>query len=482
MTDVTIKAILNSAADYTEELIDGRNHIVVNGVAIAEDVVEGSEGAVFYGADDLRDSDPNWDHKPTVIKHPKDANGKAVSANKSSILNASRVGFQLNTSTGTDGKQRFKAYIDEVKANQVDARLVANIKAGKKVEVSTGLQAKLVKEDGEFNGKAYKYRATNLKPDHLAILLDEVGAYSVASGGGLLANSSGLHALPDDIKKGLGVSVEAWLERSGLVTNGSMEEVKCQLYRKLSATYGEPGKEWYGFIDATFDDKVVFSGGRPDYKTMMVGFKATKDGVELVGDAVVVQSVHGYRSPDGSVLMANSSGVSQPVTESDMTAAAAPPVTNPTPAPAPQPAPVPTPNTPPVTNPTPAPQPAPQPQQVQNASFQTMIDQLKAVNPDFAYLVNSGLADVAKKRDALIATITNTPGNTFNPEWLKLQGVDMLDGLVKLATAGQQQTQQVQNAGAYPSPFLLQGVQGQTTVHNAAEEPLVAEDDVKKAA
>lgn len=305
MSDILLldRMVLNSA-DYREDYLDGRLHLVVPAVAIAEGVWEGSEGPVMYEADDLKAADPVWNHRPIVLNHPQ-KKGKPVSAADPEILNKYGLGIMLNTRTGEDGKQRYEAWIDVDKANKVDVRVVTNIREKKKIETSTGLFANLETEEGRWNGKTYKFKAKDHKPDHMAVLLDKVGAYSVADGGGLLANSA---ALPEDVKVLLTNSVTAWLAQRQVLVNGSLENTKMLLYRKLAAAYGEPGKEWYGYVEAMFDNVVVFSTGGPDWRCMKVGFKETKDGVELDGEAVPVKSVHGYRSPDGSVLMVNGSG------------------------------------------------------------------------------------------------------------------------------------------------------------------------------
>ena len=54
------------------------------------------------------------------------------------------------------------------------------------MEVSTGLFTENVQANGVFGGKAYHAIATNYRPDHLAILPDQIGACSIEDGAGLL--------------------------------------------------------------------------------------------------------------------------------------------------------------------------------------------------------------------------------------------------------------------------------------------------------
>lgn len=496
------KAVFNEAGDFTEEYLDGRLHLVVNGVGIAEGVWYGSEGGVFYSANDLRESDPSWDHKPAVLKHPKAPDGTPISAASPTVINNSRIGLLLNTATGEDGKQRYKVWIDEEKANQVDVRIVNSIRNKEKIEVSTGMVAELVKKTGVWNGKKYQFVAKNIKPDHLAILLDEPGAYSVADGGGLLANSAVLSppTLTDEQKQFLAPGIASWLAKTGLLVNGSIEETRYKLARLLASTYGEAGKAWNGYVEATFADKVVFS---KDYSSgyWSVGYKMSeKDGVELVGEAVQVQSVYGFRSPDGTVMLTNSAG--EPVfenpptpTETEQMKTTAKDhvnaliangqfkeesrawleglgdgVTNiPLTPKETTPAPV---VTTPVTN-TPAPTVSTPP------DIKAILNQLAQANPDMAYVLTNGAAQVENRRAVLVNTIKSSPGNTFTEEWLKAQRIEFLEGLASLATVRPQQEVAVVQNGANGGPpmFVLQNAfLGGGRSQAVAEEPLVAED------
>ena len=58
----------------------------------------------------------------------------------------------------------------------------------KEVEVSLGMFTENDMEEGEYEGKQYKGIAKNHRPDHLAILPDQIGACSCKDGCGLGAN------------------------------------------------------------------------------------------------------------------------------------------------------------------------------------------------------------------------------------------------------------------------------------------------------
>ena len=64
---------------------------------IVEGVLPGSQGAIFYNADQIKLSEPYWDGVPVTINHPTDNNGNSVSARTPSVLEDYGVGQIYNT-------------------------------------------------------------------------------------------------------------------------------------------------------------------------------------------------------------------------------------------------------------------------------------------------------------------------------------------------------------------------------------------------
>jgi hypothetical protein len=87
-------------------------------------------------------------------------------------------------------KDKLKAeiHLNVDKTGVYSPTTIASLKALKVLEVSIGVFTDEVKEEGEWNGEAYIARATNHKPDHLAILPNDVGACSVTDGCGIRVN------------------------------------------------------------------------------------------------------------------------------------------------------------------------------------------------------------------------------------------------------------------------------------------------------
>jgi len=79
----------------------------------------------------------------------------------------------------------------------VDRRIVQAIHRYKPVEVSTGLYADSIATNGAVSGKSYRAVARNFRPDHLAILLDTVGACSLQDGCGLLRDGAATLTRPN---------------------------------------------------------------------------------------------------------------------------------------------------------------------------------------------------------------------------------------------------------------------------------------------
>jgi hypothetical protein len=96
--------------------------------------------------------------------------------------------------TEDDPVLRGEAWLDIDRTRAVDPRVLADIEAGRDVEVSTGLtlDEETAPDGAVHNGKGgptpYRATARNFRPDHLAILPDSVGACSLKDGCGIRLN------------------------------------------------------------------------------------------------------------------------------------------------------------------------------------------------------------------------------------------------------------------------------------------------------
>ncbi|WP_286764254.1 MULTISPECIES: DUF2213 domain-containing protein [Rhodopirellula] len=173
----------------TQEL-EGRDHYVVPMVMLTVGEHSGSNGPVYYPADELRESVPAWNGKPVLCYHSQ-VHGRGVSASSPEIANKQKVGVIYNTSF--DGTRlKADAWIDSERIRFVDERILQTIQLNQQMEVSTGL---FMDYDDSQGGVII---ARNYRPDHLAILPDLVGACSVTAGCGLLRNDSNDQTFDDE--------------------------------------------------------------------------------------------------------------------------------------------------------------------------------------------------------------------------------------------------------------------------------------------
>lgn len=300
---------------YREEMLEGRPHLVVNGAILGEDVIEGNRGPIFYPDDENAAAVPQWDHMPIVLDHPTTGSARTVS-----YLNASKVGVVLNTAHDTKAKKvRPEFWFDKERTKELAPTVYENILNKRPVETSSGLFMGLDQSAGTFNGKPYTGVARKQRPDHVAVLPNKVGAYSVAMGGGIFANSA-----PDVDTETRTILARTLAHRLNGVNQGeslvvnelSFDQVSCRLAKALASTYGEKGRYWDGWIEAVFSAYVVFYDGKG--KTWKQEYTASDSGVTLSGKAVEVVRTVEYEPVDGAEddnedAVSNSSRESQTV-------------------------------------------------------------------------------------------------------------------------------------------------------------------------
>jgi hypothetical protein len=167
-----------------EETIDGVNYLIAPVVMMVEGVHRGSHGPLFHPATELSKSASFWEGIPVVINHPQDETGNYISANS---VQEKVVGYVCEPKMeGKKLKAKIRVNVDKTSVHSPTT--IAALKANKVLEVSIGVFTDEVKEEGEWNGETYTARATNHKPDHLAILPTDQGACSVTDGCGIRVN------------------------------------------------------------------------------------------------------------------------------------------------------------------------------------------------------------------------------------------------------------------------------------------------------
>ncbi len=273
--------------------LEGRDYVVVPTVILTEGVHAGSNGPLFYPADELSASPASWDHKPILVYHAMDTSGQFVSASDAGVIERQKIGFMLNTAW-KDGKLCSEAWIEIDRASQIDSRVMNAIVQNRLMEVSTGLFTINDDTPGEFNGKAYISIARNYQPDHLAILPDQIGACSIDAGCGLLQLN---HAVTPATAARLKRFVNRLVANDCGCAKTSYEDTRRELEallrdkEPLSVNPGMATPSGVWVLDL-YDDSLVFDKNGRSYQQSY-----SKEGgkIKLAGEPMEVMRVTSYK-------------------------------------------------------------------------------------------------------------------------------------------------------------------------------------------
>lgn len=181
--------VANLVGKSYRKVVNGREYIVAPMTLIVPGVLPGSDGPLYYSVEEVTKDPSVWNHVPIVVNHPT-ANGKPVSARDPVILEKYGIGYVYRTTA--KGKLKAEGWFDVEHTKRVDARVYNALEAGTLIELSTGLFLDKVPAPAgsvDSKGRAYSYITTNYRPDHLAVLPDQVGACSIQDGCGVFVNS-----------------------------------------------------------------------------------------------------------------------------------------------------------------------------------------------------------------------------------------------------------------------------------------------------
>lgn len=282
-------------------------HIVVPVVMMVEGVHSGNLGPIFHSAAELGKYTEAWNGIPVVVYHPEE-DGVAISANKPEVIDAVNVGKVYNSKI-EDNKLKAEIWFDEDKLNKVSTNTLDRVNDSKQIEVSLGMYADYESEEGEWNGEKYKMVAYNYRPDHLAVLPDEIGACSCADGCGIGANKKdedmtnkkckkpGINDDEQDDDEDDVITMSETLNNKGfairqLVINADQGyQEKMQLVnaalRKLDKN--KEGEYIYNYLEEMYDDYVIYSkSGNGESKMYKQSYEVNSGGVELTGNPVEV--------------------------------------------------------------------------------------------------------------------------------------------------------------------------------------------------
>lgn len=192
---------INFAGKVRREKLHNREYLVAPLTMIVPGVLNGSQGALFYPPNEIKKNASAWNGIPLTVGHPT-RNGQQLSGRDPSVINETGIGHVYRVST-KNGKLQGEGWFDVEAVKKVDNRIYDALLNGRKIELSTGLftENHPASRGASFNGKSYTHIARNYRPDHLAILPDQVGACSVNDGCGVNVNSSSDQSAPATVCK-----------------------------------------------------------------------------------------------------------------------------------------------------------------------------------------------------------------------------------------------------------------------------------------
>lgn len=270
------------------EVHQEKAHVVVPVVMMVEGVHNGSLGAIFHSIEELGKFPESWNGIPVVIYHPEDSDGP-ISANSPVVIDNVAVGKVYNTKV--EGKKlTAEVWFDEEKLNKVSPTTLQEVNDMKEMEVSLGMYADYKDEVGTFNGEEYKVVAINHRPDHLAILPDQVGACSCADGCGLGANgkSGTVGTAGIDISKLTRTLNSCGFSVNQMLANADME-LRTRINLANDALY-KLDSHIYHSLEEMYNDYLIYSvyGGNKETKMYKQEYKIESGNFNFVGDPVEV--------------------------------------------------------------------------------------------------------------------------------------------------------------------------------------------------
>lgn len=196
LKSVNVLSVVNSKSKISTQIIDGKEHIVINDVVpIVDDIVM---NGIYYPSDEINKSYMTLNDNLMPLDHPR-INNENVSALNPQAINNYYIGAWGRNVRKVGDKVLMDAYIDRKFAESTEkGRMLVNrlddMMSGKNttpIHVSTGLTYQADHQSGISKGKRYSSIARNMKFDHVAILTDKQGAATPEDGVGIFVNSNG---------------------------------------------------------------------------------------------------------------------------------------------------------------------------------------------------------------------------------------------------------------------------------------------------
>lgn len=224
------------AREVTE---NGIRYFVAPISLIVPGVLPGSQGPLLYPPSECQRNVAAWDGTPIVVYHPQ-VGGQWVSATHPEV---GAIGELRNTVF--DSKLRTFGWFRQDDTRRADRRVYDALRNGRPMEVSTGLFTRNEPGGGTHNGKWYHATARDYRPDHLAVLPDQVGACSVGDGCGLNVNTIIVNpAVSEAQRRYLNATFgHDWVKEHGFDNKGKLPERKEEEVEDVKNAWSDAARE-----------------------------------------------------------------------------------------------------------------------------------------------------------------------------------------------------------------------------------------------
>jgi len=250
--------------EVREETIGERSFWVVPAIMMTQGVRNGSHGAIYHRADHLAMSVPKWENIPVTIQHPRDGDGNFISANSTGV---SAVGHVSGAFMSGD-KLRGELWLDVQALTALSPTAAELINTRQPLEVSIGVFADY--EQFVVNQQPVQM-SVNYTPDHLAILIGEVGACSITDGCGIRVNS--LQTNNENQMEILSIlQMNGGEEPRHILTNLAAGQSLNQLLDNLYSVVNRwDSAAKYHFLDEVYSDHFVYRVRDRDHNGNSIG-------------------------------------------------------------------------------------------------------------------------------------------------------------------------------------------------------------------
>lgn len=258
---------VNVTGKTRQEKLNGRDYIVAPLTLIVPGVLRGSKGSLYYPQDEVTKDPSVWNSIPIVVYHPT-VNGNAVSARDPDVLNKCQVGFVFRAN-GKSGKLKAEGWFDVELTREIDERVLNALESETEMELSTGLflDRYPAEEGAVYNGVEYDYVTANYRPDHLAVLPDQIGACSLKDGCGLMVNQLSLNASLVTLNSSSNSGWEVMLVANKLSLDETERAVSKAFYKAHPTTYDSNGHlKDHCWILAIYDNYFIYSENEELYR------------------------------------------------------------------------------------------------------------------------------------------------------------------------------------------------------------------------